>query len=182
MFNFALVSAVALISSSTALVANDQLHVVQEIVRHGARAPSSSNVGFSVYGGELTPQGMRQRYLLGQLNRQRYIDEYELLSTKEEIFVQTTSYDRTFQSAFSELMGMFPPGTLTESELLTQAQLDGLNVGGRGMPPLSIRNANAINLDLGRDPLPNGFVSIPVYNHKESTPIDDVNMAGCDYV
>jgi hypothetical protein len=74
MFNFALASAIALFGSSDAKVVNDQLHVVQEIVRHGARAPSSDNVGFSVYGGELTPQGMRQRYLLGQLNRERYID------------------------------------------------------------------------------------------------------------
>lgn len=125
---------------------------------------------------------MRQRYLLGQLNRQRYIDEYELLSTKEEIYVQTTSYDRTFQSAFSELMGMFPPGSLTDSEMLTQSQLDGLTVNGRGMPPISIRNANAINIDLGRNPLPNGFVSIPVFNFQNAAIIDDINMSGCSYV
>ena len=50
------------------------------------------------------------------------------------------------------------------------------------MPPMKIRNANAINFELGRDPLPNGFVSIPIYNHKEATPLDDINMSGCSYV
>jgi len=182
MFKFALATAVALFDCSEAQVTNDKLHVVQEIVRHGARAPSGSGAGFPVYAGELTPQGMRQRYLLGQVNRERYIDEYGLLTSKEQVYVQTTSYDRTFQSAFSELLGFFPPGSLTDSELLSTAQLNGLKAGGRGMPPLSIRNADAINLDLGRDPLPNGFVSIPVFNHKEAAPIDDINMSGCDYV
>jgi Histidine phosphatase superfamily (branch 2) len=65
-----------------------------------------------VYAGELTSSGMRQRFLLGTLNRERYVNEYELLSRKEEVYVQTTTYDRTFQSGFSELMGFFPPGTL----------------------------------------------------------------------
>jgi len=151
-------------------------------VRHGARAPSSDSTGFPVYGGQLTPQGMRQRYLLGQLNRQKYVDQYELLSSKDEIYVQTTSYDRTFQSAFSELMGLFPPGSLAESELLTQTQLNGLNTNGRGMPPMSIRNANSINVELGRNPLPNGFVSVPVFNFQNAAIIDDINMGGCSYV
>ena len=64
---------------------------------------------------------MRQRYLLGAFNRERYINNYGLLSKKEEVFVQTTTYDRTFQSAFSELMGLFPAGSLTADEMLTQA-------------------------------------------------------------
>jgi hypothetical protein len=62
---------------------------------------------------------MRQRFLLGTLNRERYIEQYGLFSRKEEIYVQTTSYDRTFQSGFSELMGMFPPGSLQEDEKLS---------------------------------------------------------------
>ena len=182
MFKYTLASAVALFGSSEAAVTNDQIHFVQEVVRHGARAPSSDSAGFPVYGGQLTPQGMRQRYLLGQFNREKYITEYELLSTPDEIYVQTTSYERTFQSAYSELMGMFPPGTLSESEMLTQTQLDGFNVNGRGMPPMSIRNADALNTDLGRDPLPNGFVSVPVHNFNNATPDDDINMSGCTYV
>jgi hypothetical protein len=30
--------------------------------------------------------------------------------------------------------------------------------------------------------LPNGFVSIPIYSHKEATITDDINMAGCPYI
>ena len=63
---------------------------------------------------------MRQRYLLGTFNRERYINDYGFLSRKEDVFVQTTTYDRTFQSAFSELMGLFPPGSLTQDEMVSQ--------------------------------------------------------------
>lgn len=47
---------------------------------------------------------------------------------------------------------------------------------------MKIRNADQINFDLGRNPLPNGFVSVPIFNHKEATPVDDINMSGCSYV
>jgi hypothetical protein len=80
------------------------------------------------------------------------------------------------------MMGMFPPGTLPESEMLTQTQLDGFNMNGRGMPPINIRNADALNTDLGRDPLPNGFVSVPVHNFNNPTVDDDLNESGCTYV
>lgn len=182
MFRYSLASAVALFGSVEAAVVNDQIHFVQEIVRHGARAPYKDPEGFPVAGEQLTPQGMRQRYLLGQYNRQKYIEEYELLSTSDEIYVQTTSYERTFQSAYSEMMGMFPPGTLPESKMLTQTQFDGFNVNGRGMPPINIRNADTLNTDLGRDPLPNGFVSVPVHNFNNPTVDDDLNESGCTYV
>jgi len=45
-------------------------------VRHGARAPVAEHTGFSEIAGELTPQGMRQRFLLGTHNRQRYFEKY----------------------------------------------------------------------------------------------------------
>ena len=44
---------------------SDKLHFVFELTRHGARAPTSMHDGYSVEEGMLTPQGMRQRYLLG---------------------------------------------------------------------------------------------------------------------
>ena len=79
-------------------------------------------------------------------------------------------------------MGLFPPGSLTNEQKLTQKQSAGLIAGDRGLPPLKIRDATSINSALGLDPLPNGFVSIPIYSHMENTILDDINMGGCPYL
>ena len=53
---------------------------------------------FPVESGELTPQGMRQRYLKGRVNRIRYIDTYPLLSEEfspGQVFIQTSHKSRT---------------------------------------------------------------------------------------
>lgn len=125
---------------------------------------------------------MRQRFLLGTFNRNRYVDEYKLLYSSDDVYVESTPVDRTYQSAYSELMGMFPPGSLLENQKLTQTQLDGFKNGTRGMPPMHIRNAEAINSDLGRDPLPSGFVSVPVYSFEEPSMVDDISLESCEYV
>ena len=50
---------------------DEKLIFAFELVRHGARAPldNSTIEKFTVGEGMLTPQGMRQRYLLGQHSR-----------------------------------------------------------------------------------------------------------------
>jgi len=60
---------------------DEKIAFVFELVRHGARAPIEDRAldKFTVEEGLLTPQGMRQRYLLGRRNRQRYVEDYELL-------------------------------------------------------------------------------------------------------
>ena len=76
----------------------------------------------------LTPQGMRQRYLLGANNRERYFHEYPLLDDvtgSEEVLMMSTIVNRTMQSGYSELMGMFPPSAETATKLTT-AQLNAL--------------------------------------------------------
>lgn len=80
------------------------------------------------------------------------------------------------------MMGLFPPGSLTDKQKLSVKQSNGLSFGERGLPPIKIRDAQQVNFDLGIDPLPNGFVSIPVFSHKEATIYDDINMAGCSYI
>jgi len=50
------------------------------------------------------------------------------------------------------------------------------------MPVMKIRDASNINKQLGANPLPNGFVSIPIFSHQESTILDDINMSGCSYI
>ena len=75
MFKFAIVPAcIAIGHLVEAKVDNDNIHFVQEVVRHGARAPTAESTGFTVAPGELTASGMRQRYLLGHFNRAKYID------------------------------------------------------------------------------------------------------------
>lgn len=64
--------------------------------------------------GELTAVGMRQHENLGRLLRNDYIDNLEFLSKdfqKGEIEVFTTDVNRTFESAISQLYGLYPLGT-----------------------------------------------------------------------
>lgn len=125
---------------------------------------------------------MRQRYLLGHYNRERYIEDYKLLDSRQQLNIQTTHYDRTFQSGYSEMMGLFPPGTLKENEKLSHEELLGLEADGRGMPPIKIRNHEIINYEMHRDPLPNGFVSVPIFEFQNPTIWDDIGYWSCDYV
>lgn len=79
-----------------------------EVARHGARAPLVSELngvrvidGFSVTEGMLTPQGVRQRYLLGRYNREfqnRDTRNYCLCGTSQEkqgIYVESSDWYRT---------------------------------------------------------------------------------------
>ena len=65
---------------------DDKLHFVFELTRHGARAPfdDDSVEGFTVGTEQLTPQGMRQRYLLGAYNARRYAHEYDLIDLEDK--------------------------------------------------------------------------------------------------
>ena len=89
---------------------------VWEFARHGARAPLLENESsdFSVPVENLTPQGMRQRYLLGRYlnervnrpfgyNHTEYADFVENKYT--DVYVQSTGYARTIQSGYAELLG-----------------------------------------------------------------------------
>ena len=74
---------------------NSTLLYVFEIVRHGARAPIWGNADtaakFPVQPGQLTPQGMRQRYLLGRYNYQKF-GKY-LKSDRRHLVVEVKSTD-----------------------------------------------------------------------------------------
>ena len=61
--------------------AQDKLGFVYELVRHGARAPivPEPEGYFNVKVGLLTETGMRQRYMLGRYNSQRYIQREGLI-------------------------------------------------------------------------------------------------------
>jgi len=96
------------------------LRFVTVVWRHGDRAPSDGTFPTDTGNGELTwPQGfgelsqagMRQHQHLGEFLRQRYVDDYGFLSgnySTKEIYIRSSSFNRTLMSAMSNLVGMYP--------------------------------------------------------------------------
>jgi len=83
------------------------------------------------------------------------------------------------QSGYCELMGLYPAGVAQERQMTTGEQQS--MTKGRGLPKMNVRDATSVNADLGVNPLPNGFVSLPIFTFIEKTVQDDVGYSGCNY-
>ena len=104
-----------------------------DLIRHGDRNPIATipKAPHTWLGGlgQLTATGMRQEYLLGKKLRARYIDQTKLLPKSYEpgtIYARASDRDRTFMSAESCLMGLYPPGCgpcVSSNFLMKQAAL-----------------------------------------------------------
>ena len=86
-----------------------------EVCRHGARTPSDFmewDVGRWTNGSMLlTPEGMRQQYLIGAHLRERYIIDNKLLPdiyNSSLLYVVSTSTERAQSSIQSQLKGLYP--------------------------------------------------------------------------
>lgn len=95
-----------------------------------------------------------------------------------EVYMQSTDVNRTMQSGYSELMGIYAPGSNWQ---LSADELDSLS-SGLGMPALTVHNAGTINSELGANPLPNGFVSMPQITYVNADIKDDIMFSGCEFV
>ena len=125
---------------------------------------------------------MRQRYLLGRHNRQRYVEELDLLSATynpSEIYMQSTNVNRTMQSGYSELMGLYPPSHESPF-VLTPEQSEALKT--ISAPPFKVKDADAINEKLGNLPLPEGFVQIAITEFNNHDIHDDASTDGCPFI
>jgi len=92
---------------------------VISIFRHGARTPINhfeivKDLFFPFHHGEVTPNGLRQHYLLGRFLRQRYIEnknpEMNILKKnflKNDIKIYSQNMQRTVNSAVAHLSGLF---------------------------------------------------------------------------
>jgi len=138
---------------------------VQEICRHGARAPEVDYPyeGFPNGKGMLTSSGLRQHYLIGHQLRKRYVKEHEEDETKllsptyvpSEIYVRSTQVQRTIQSADSQLLGLYPLGT---AKKLKQTQVE------NSLPHISIQDEDIILKKLRDSAIQGDFQPIPVHN------------------
>ena len=99
----------------------EELQFVFQMHRHGARAPfigvKDEKDCFNeswISNGELSEVGKRMHYLLGVRNKKRFIDNNTFIKENfdpEEILIYSTNVNRTIQSIYSQLQGLFPFGT-----------------------------------------------------------------------
>ena len=135
---------------------------VFEVFRHGARGPLRLKNNLDVLAQhwdneqELTNSGMREHYLLGQTLRQRYIINNSLLNPNfnpNEVYLYVTDRNRTIQTAYSQLSGLFP----YRSEFLTDSQI------AMAVPPMNISDLESIQTFLGGSPIQNNFQTLPMH-------------------
>ncbi|XP_042335824.1 lysosomal acid phosphatase [Sceloporus undulatus] len=92
------------------------LRFVTLLYRHGDRSPVKTYPrdpyqenawpqGF----GQLSQEGMRQQWDLGQALRRRYNGFLNASYNRQEIFIRSTDFDRTLMSAEANLAGLYPP-------------------------------------------------------------------------
>ena len=81
--------------------------------------------------------------------------DYGLLSPEydpSEFYIQSTNVNRTITSAYSELMGLYPPG---QGARLTPMMVDAVSTVAK--PPFAVRDADKINKKLGQNALPGAY-------------------------
>ena len=126
---------------------------------------------------------MRQRYLLGRYNRERYTKKFDFLSEDyepTEFYIQSTDVNRTIQSGYSELMGLYPPKK-SGAAPLTEGMVKNLE-DGIGMPPFKVRDAKKINTQLGFAALPDDFMSVAIFTFENGDIHDDADTSGCRWI
>ena len=90
-----------------------------QVYRHGDRTsynilpinPNNDAAWWNKYGGlaQLTPNGMNQARQYGIYLRRRYSKFLNSVYNRSEVLVRSTDYDRTLQSSYSLLSGLYPP-------------------------------------------------------------------------
>jgi len=69
--------------------------------------------------------------------------------------MSSTNVPRTYQSGYSQILGLFPPGSQdVPAAQLSQTEVYNLKNTEKGVPPFKVRDAASINRKLGSKGLP----------------------------
>lgn len=138
------------------------LKMIVQLARHGARTPLHSPVEFNwskgMQPGELTDVGRRMHYLLGKNVRIKYKELFgNSLLSNGEYFVQASPFNRTIESAFSNMHGFNSEVDTSDTNLPFTDNSD-----PRLMPPQGlIFDTSKIDF---KTALPEGYVTLPVHS------------------
>lgn len=134
------------------------------VTRHGARSqsspkPANSTIHFNawdIYQGDHTQSGNRQHYLLGVKQRKTYVDSGFLSPTynPKEFVILSTDFNRTIMSAYSEVLGYYPLGTVANLDDKQKA---------RALPPFKFDGRDEVVNQMGTQPTKYGFQPIPIH-------------------
>jgi len=156
---------------------NEKMIFAETLSRHGARAPLKLNEeGLDIFGskwttpGELTPIGKRMEYILGLINRNRYITKYKLISEKynpHELIVYSSDINRTLESMTSQIQGFYP----MSPDIGDKISVDQYNAS---FPPIKVdmKDIEDEMKSLNDSALPNYMTVIPIHfiTLKNTTP------------
>lgn len=109
--SFLIVNSKVVQAAGDELAPDEKYLFLEAVIRHGARTAFSNVIEDKMTKelgvGELTAVGARQQYLLGKLMQQKYHTFINRKFDLNEVWVRSTGFDRTLQSAATLLQGMF---------------------------------------------------------------------------
>ena len=157
---------ILLLLSYISTILTDKLLFAFSFTRNGARTPlhlsqSKKDIfGEQWFGeAELTKVGKRQQYLLGYYLHLRYM-QYKLLLSEiyepREVYFSSTEFNRTLQSAYAQIHGIYQKGVLLNEKQKKNA-----------IPPNTLINYSKEKEALGDYSLPNNMMIAPVHTFYE---------------
>ena len=93
--------------------------------------------------------------------------------------MMSTDVNRTIQSGYSELMGLYPPGQ-SGAERMTSGMVE--SIKDPRLTPFKVRDADKINDQLGFAALPEDFTAMPILLYMNDDINDDASDDGCPYI
>jgi Histidine phosphatase superfamily (branch 2) len=120
-----------------------ELLLVVELCRHGDRSPLYSfpndilpATSWKEGIGQLTGIGQRAHYDLGRRLRERLVSTGFLKPTYsvDEVYIRSTTVDRTLMSAYSQMAGLFPAGSAPVTDVRTRFGGEEANENTTGLP------------------------------------------------